>query len=598
MTWTDQVGAEGESYNVYWSSYPVKVTNPANPDPDFIVGENMYLLATVPDGFGEAIVDVPDGIFRTSSHYFVTSEARYGHLNSTYEYRGLVQNYWGPITEDTTSPREPNLNDVTMYGITNQVVLTWINDESEENESYHVWRHTGNPFVDENGNATVRTTVSESLGWELIVSDIQTNPLTPDAIVEAVNIPEGVQRNVWYAITVTDEFGNHYSEAWDSSGKNAAQVSEDATEPVASITILDNDDIEVQGTLVKGSYRLIINLSEDLQGTDGPMVNISTPQRVFTVGSGEEANLLLSTPLDDTVGDIFYFDFEITDIDENDVLTVIVSMTDVVGNEGNISSSIWNIDSQLPTIVFYTPGAPKDTTYMQGDSILISGGVDDDVGVEKIEIRLISSTSSGRWIDITEDSTFSDEGWAFSYRLAVADFAPGVIRSEIRATDAAGNQRTSQISFSTDSCHHTKNGTTRCLLNDINRATPEPIHEQMNLTEGPFLFVFILLGLNLIAIIVAGMTLFTTLSAPKKKDDEDGGDDWMSEFIGSSAEPDMDSIAGVKKEEVSMEEEEEEEEDDPFAVNVLQRKERRKKKSDDDDDDGGSKKRRSVRRKK
>ena len=94
----------------------------------------------------------------------------------------------------------------------------------------------------------------------MIVSDIQTNPLTPDAIVEAVNIPEGVQRNVWYAITVTDEFGNHYSEAWDSSGKNAAQVSEDATEPVASITILDNDDIEVQGTLVKGSYLSLIHI--------------------------------------------------------------------------------------------------------------------------------------------------------------------------------------------------------------------------------------------------------------------------------------------------------------------------------------------------
>ena len=599
VSWTDQVGAEGEFYNIYWSSYPVQVNNPANPT-EFKVGDNMIYLTTVSDGFGEAIVDVPDGIYRENSYYFVTSEARYGHLNSTYEYRGLVQNSYGPITEDTTSPMTPNLNDVKMIGVTNQVVLTWINDEQEENESYQVWRHIGEPFVDEEGNATLKTEVSEADGWELVITDIQTNEFTAETIVDAVIVPEGVQRDVWYAITVTDEFGNTYSDAWRTSGRNAAQVREDATPPVASIMILDKDDVEVSETLVKGSYRLLINLSEDLQGTDGPMVNISTPQRVFTVGSGEEANLLLSTPQDDTVGDVFYFDFEVTNIDKNDVLTVIVTMTDSVGNIGNVSSSIWKIDSKLPTIVFYTPGAPKDTTYMQGDSILISGGVDDDVRVAKIEIRLVSTTSSGRWIDITDESSLSDEGWAFSYQVSAGDFPPGVIRAEIRATDAAGNMNTKQVSFSTDSCHHTVNGTTRCLLEDINRAVPEPIHEQMNLTQGPFLFVFILLGVNLIALIVAGMTLFTTLSAPKKKDDEDAGDDWMSEFIGTSAQPDMDSIAGVKKEEVSMEEEEDEDEEDPFAVNVLQRKERRKKKSDDDDDDDddGGKKRRSVRRKK
>ena len=92
----------------------------------------------------------------------------------------------------------------------------------------------------------------------------------------------------------------------------------------------------------------------------------------------------------------------------------------------------------------------------------------------------------------------------------------------------------------------------------------------------------------------------------------------MSEFIGTSAQPDMDAIAGIK-EEVSMADDtaddDEEDADDPFAVNVLQRKERRKKGTDlkqtvsgdvsvfehdgdDDDDDGGKKKRRSIKRKK
>ena len=571
VSWTDQVGVEGESYHIYYSNYQVVVVDPENPV-QFKEGENMIHLAQVPDGFGQVIVEVPAGLMRTQSFYFVTSDARYGHLNGTYEYRGLVQNFYGPITEDTSIPVVPSLTSVTMYGMTDQIVLTWINDETEDRESYDVWRHPGKPFGED--GSQFNTNVSVDSGWELVIQDVSTDSGTDATIAVAVDIAEGVEREVWYAVTITDEFDNLNDDAWNTPGKNAVLVREDATVPSAGLVIKDGDGKVVENTLQLGSYRLIINVTEDLENK--PMVNISSPQRTFTLGDGEEASLLLGTPHDDSIGDTYFFDFGVSNSDQHNLITIVISLTDSVGNVGNISSSDWEIDAQLPSIVFYTPGAPKDTTYMQGDPILISGGVSDDVGVVSIEIRFITASSTSRWTNITSDSTQSEIGWSFAYPVAVADFPYGNIRAEIRAIDAAGNQNTEQIIFKTDNCHHTENGLTRCAVEEA-MADPEPtIFESMNLTQGPFLFVFIMVGVNLLALIVVAMTLFVTLSAPRRKkdDEEDEGDDWMKEFVGTSAEPDMDEIAGVKaKDKIS--------DDD-----------------DDDDDDSGEKKRRTLRRKK
>jgi hypothetical protein len=252
---------------------------------------------------------------------------------------------------------------------------------------------------------------------------------------------------------------------------------------------------------------------------------------------------------------------------------------------------------------------------MQGDPILISGGASDDVGVVSIEIRFITATSTSKWINIIASSTQSEEGWAFAYPVAVGDFPLGTVRVEIRATDAAGNQNTGQVSFATDDCHQSIEGLSICDGKEGQKAPPEVILENVSMGSGPFLFVFVLAGINIIALIVVIMTIISALSAPRKKrgDDEDEGDEWMSEFIGTSSEPDMDAItSGAKKEEKQVDEDDDEE--DPFAVNELVRKERRKKGNElnetesgdvsifeheeDDDDDGSKKKRRSIRRKK
>ena len=601
VTWTDQIGAEGETYNVWWSSYPVVVTNPDDPVQfrDSGALQNMFLLAIVPDGFGEAIVDVPEGISRTQSYYFVTSDVRYGHLNDTYEYRGLIQNYDGPVTEDTLPPLVPIVNEVRMYGVTDEIIITWVNDDQENNEVYSIWRHLGDPFLNE--ASTFRTNVSEENGWELVLDDIATDFSTQTTIIRSVPVAEGIQRNTWYSVIVKDEFDNLNDDAWSIPGKNAALVREDATPATATLRVEDSTGETVEsGTLQKGSYRLIIDVSEDLESV--PIINISSGQRFFNIGAGEEANLLFDTPLDDSIGDTYYFDFEIASTDQNSLVTINVTLTDSVGNFGNISVAEWDIDAKLPTIEFYTPASPTHTTYMQGDPILISGGASDDVGVISIEIRFITATSTGKWINITASSTQSVEGWAFAFPVAVGDFPLGTVRAEIRATDAAGNQNTGQVSFATDDCHQSIEGMSICDGKEGPKDPPEVILENVSMGSGPFLFVFVLAGINIFAIIVVILTIISALSAPRKKkgDDDDEGDEWMSEFIGTSSEPDMDSITGGAKKEEKQVADDDDDEDDPFAVNELVRKDRRKKKGDDDDDDDddGGKKRRSIRRKK
>ena len=614
VSWTDQIGAEGETYNVWWSSYPVVVTNPDNPVEfrDSGALQNMFLLATVPDGFGEVIVDVPGGIFRTQSYYFVTSDARYGHLNDTYEYRGLIQNKDGPVTEDTLSPLVPIVNEVRMYGMTDEIIITWVNDDQENNEVYSIWRHLGDPFLNE--ESTFRANVSEENGWELMLDDIATDSSTQSTIIRSIQVAEGIQRNAWYSVVVKDEFDNLNNDMWSTPGKNAVMVREDATAATAILHIEDSTGATVEsGTLQKGSYRLIINASENLESV--PLVNISSEHRFFNIGAGEEANLLFDTPLDDSIGDTYYFDFEIANTDKNSLVTINITLSDSVANTGNISVAEWDIDAKLPSIEFYTPASPEHTTYMQGDPILISGGASDDVGVVSIEIRFITATSTGRWIDIIASSTQSEVGWAFAYPVAVGDFPLGTVRVEIRATDAAGNQNTGQVSFATDDCHQSIEGISICDGKEGQKAPPEVILENVSMGSGPFLFVFVLAGINVLALIVVIMTIISALSVPRKKkgDDDDEGDEWMSEFIGTSSEPDMDSITGGAKKEEKQVVDDDDDEEDPFAVNELVRKERRKKKGNklnqtgsgdvstfehDDDDDDGGKKRRSIRRKK
>ena len=116
------------------------------------------------------------------------------------------------------------------------------------------------------------------------------------------------------------------------------------------------------------------------------------------------------------------------------------------------------------------------------------------------------------------------------------------------------------------------------------------------MTDPPYVLVWILAAVFVFSLIIMLMVIQTSMSGPKKKkgDDEDEDDNWMSEFIGTSQDLDMNSVTDTsdKSEEKAVETKEMDEEEDPFAVNVMSRKTRPKKEvpeiveETDDDEDG------------
>jgi hypothetical protein len=182
--------------------------------------------------------------------------------------------------------------------------------------------------------------------------------------------------------------------------------------------------------------------------------------------------------------------------------------------------------------------------------------------------------------------------------VSTGNFDRGTHAVQIRAIDSAGNEVVEQVIFITDYCFHNEDGTTRCLYVESLEPEPEPIVIEPSYSDPPYVFVWVSSGVAVLAIIMMLFVISAGMRGPKKKksDDDYDDDDWMSEFIGTSQDVDMDSITNTTKS-VPVEEaktvpevqEPEVEEEDPFAVNVLTRKSRRTKaKSEpepEDDDD-------------
>jgi hypothetical protein len=199
------------------------------------------------------------------------------------------------------------------------------------------------------------------------------------------------------------------------------------------------------------------------------------------------------------------------------------------------------------------------------------------------------------------------------------NFEPGYHALYIRATDGAGNTITEDVQFTVDFCRNRLDGTTSCAHEEALKAEPEPEVIKPSFTDPPYVVVWVIAVINILAILVSLLVIRTGLAGPKKKKsrDDDADDDWMQEFIGTSQDLDMDAVTNTQSNEESSKETEEkqvEEEDDPFAINIVQRKERRRKKKpedevdddddedeeedddDDDDDDEDEKPKKAVRR--
>ena len=233
----------------------------------------------------------------------------------------------------------------------------------------------------------------------------------------------------------------------------------------------------------------------------------------------------------------------------------------------------------------------------------VLAGAEDDVRIDSFQYKFTYNYGTGQsvstpWTEATSvtDLLGDNSSIVLDLEFSAGNFLPGQHAVFVRAIDSAGNERSATVIFVVDECRNRLDGTTSCNYVESLQPEPEPIIVNPSMTDPPYVLVWILAVVFVFSLIIMLMVIQTSMSGPKKKkgDDEDEDENWMSEFIGTSQELDMNSVTDTsdKSEEKAVEAEEMEEEEDPFAVNVMTRKTRPKKEvpeiveETDDDEDG------------
>lgn len=588
VSWTDQVGAEGETYYVWEGSFGVQGYQWIN-NPNFLTK-----VCEVPDGVQMCEVKVewdaegtiPDEI---TSFYFVTSNARYGNLNGNYHYTGLDQNGYGPVYQDIKPPTQALISEVVISGVLQKLDIKW-QVSSEANETYSVYRHLDEPFAAGNSQSY---SVGDA-GWELIADGIK-DPAVGQYVTHSIDIEDDVDRELWYAVLITDSVGNTDTEVFGGPGGNAILVNEDTKVPEATITLKlkDSNDAEPYGALVAGSYTVYLEADEILDAD--PIINASSSSGI-SLSSGEQPMF--------PQGGKYYFPIDISSSTSAGDLVFQVTLIDLAGNQVTHNLSDYSLDARSPEIIIYSPSPSADgSKYLYGNNIVVMAGVTDDVELASLQIKFVrnygeTGAVNEPWRNVTGLNVLNanNDEWSFQMEFAAGNFEFSKHQVIIRAVDTAGNQKDSSVIFVVDWCRHREDGATICENENPVSEEPEVVYNDPTFADAPYTLVWIISGVSMFSLIVAAMILITSLSAPKKKrsDDDEEDEDWMSEFIGTSADPDMDDIAtggGAKEDKTVSAEPEEEEEDDPFdTANKLERKTRPKKKKvveipDDDEED-------------
>ena len=583
ITWQDQLGAEGEMYNI-WRSSGILVLGS-----QFVENVTIDYLGTVTDGVESFVVDIaPEQ--DSASYYYVTSVALYQHSAGPYHYTELQQNWFGPVYEDTVTPAAPRVNGIEVEGELAEITIEWLNDAQLAGETYSIWKHNGTPFGESENQVSV---VNEENGWVMFDSEIVDtgSSFTEFKFVKNYDIPNDVENEVWYAIVVEDAFGNSNLEANPGTGGNALKVKEDTVPPTAEFNLYDSvGDLYESPSLVSGSYTLRVQVNENL--ITRPTVSITTSSGGDITNGQSQMLLFADNLLNPDKGPEYYYSFDILNsISAGDVIMSLV-LTDESYNDASLTWSEKSLDAMDPVLVIYSPSSSADgSKYLYGNSITINAGATDDVHISEIRYQFIKNHGSGNsettpWTFPSEVQNLNDDNRSvvFVEDVSAGNFDPGTHAITIRVYDSAGNYDTDTINFVVDYCRNRLDGTTVCNYEESLKAEPEPIIVDPSFSDPPYLFVWITSAIALFSIILMLVVIQTGMRGPKKKSEEEyDDDDWMSEFIGTTQDVDMDSLTDTTKslpvEEgkklPEIEEEEEEEEEDPFAVNIVQRKSRR-----------------------
>ena len=590
VTWTDQLGVEGERYHIYSCNFPVAPI--------------QFATATTYHGFANDNVETFDIVLNESVvsangavlqwHIYVTSEAQYVHTTGSYEYLGLNNNSFGPVTIDITTPINPSIVDAESRGDLGFIALEWYNLQ-ESNESYQIWRHTGDPF--NSGQSSITT--SDAEGWELVLGDINVGEQSSATIIRNIPLANDTEREVWYAVTVADEFNNTNSDILEGLSGNSILVREDTLAPTVELRLLDDTNAEYTSpSLIAGTYTIKVEASENLKTT--PSIEVVSDTGFNVTGGGELMTQIADNLLNPNKGPEYSYSFTIPGSANAGEMTFSMTLIDEADNTGIITNTDYHIDAKGPTVTIYSPSPSSEgSKYLYGNKINLMFAAEDDVQIRDLQYRftfnyggLTGITGTSPWADA---EGITDVEGDLSTLVSDMDFSAGTFDAgqhaiTVRGIDTAGNEVSQRVVFVVDFCRNNLEGETVCTFEEDLKEAPEPEQITPSLSDPPYLLVWIAVAVNILLFIVALMIVQTSMSGPKKKkagDEED--EDWMSEFIGTSQDLDMDAITGTgaakepeneeKKEEASEPEPEaEQDEDDPFAVNLVQRKTRRKKK--------------------
>ncbi len=586
VSWQDQVGAEGELYHVWRADYLVSGSQ-------FLPNQTIFWMATVTDGIQSAQLQVPAEVSR-NSFYFVTSEALYQHVNGTYHYTELVQNWDGAVMEHTVTPSVPVVNSLSVDGQSKLVTIEWLNNQQLDFETYSVWRNFGDPFGDDEDTTS---DISTENGWELFDTGIYDSgaPWNSFSFSKTYDVPNNVDRDVWYAVTVSDSYGNFNLEAFPGLGGNALKVKEDTTVPTATYELFDEEnDLYTSPSLVSGSYEMRVSVNEYLFSL--PQIEITTSSGGIISGGVKQMLLYADNLGNPDKGPDYYLTFDIGSTVSAGTIIMNLSFTDESRNFNNIVWDNRSLDAKRPTIQVYSPASSTDgSKYLYGNYIQLLAGASDDVQISSFQYRFTYNYGSGAvstspWTipQNLQDLYGDNSSIVIDEKINSGNFDPGQHSVTFRAIDTAGNEVSSQVIFVVDQCRNTLNGTTVCNYVEALKPDPEPVIVNPSFSDPPYIMVWVLSGLVLFSIIIMLVVIQTSMRGPKRGSDDDmDEDDWMSEFIGTTQDVDMDAITQTVQKDIPQVEEEEE---DPFAVNVPSRKSRRRKapevvEEEDDDDD-------------
>ena len=515
VTWIDQAGVEGERYHIWRAGGRVLGSQ-------FVENESMIWMGSVPDGVEKFDATIPDDTISAYTFYFVTSEALYNCPGCTTPvmYKELVQNVYGPITEDTRVPQPARINDIEMIGQLGVVNLEWLNSIDEDRETYSIYKHTGEPFSD--SEFAISNYTDE--GWEFVAGPIDENSFA--SITSQFAVEQDTEMDVWYAVIMADEFGNKNPQIIPGVGGNAIQVKEDTKAPTITYSINDDDNVPVtQQSLIKGDYTLRIEVSELLNPDDEfPMINITASNGGSLTGGSEQAMVLLSKNINNpNKGTEYFIQFSIAGSSTAGQLDITINMTDESLNSIEHKISDFWIDAKSPEVDIFSPTDSGDgAMYLYGNKFMVTAGATDDVEIEMMQMRFVQNYGNPvtavtePWRDVSGITINDDGDWTIDMEFNSGSFLPGTHQVSVKAIDTAGNERTKNVIFIVDWCRHRDDGETICEFTNPVADEPEEIYRDLNSTDPPYMIAYVTAGVSLLAVVTCLFVIATAMSGQRK----------------------------------------------------------------------------------